>query len=461
MKKITDNKTMPPRELIDNLDRILDAVYNDLLICDGEGRIIVVNSTFENVYGRKRDEILGKTVYELEEEGFFKPSITALVLKDKKRISMQQKTLLGRDKLVTATPVFDDAGKINFVVSYSRDITEIQNLERQIKKYQEELDRLRGEDPEEKIICVSEESKALIARMNTIAAYDANVIITGPSGVGKTMYARQIHKQSARGDGPFIEMNCASIPETLMESELFGYEKGAFTGASEKGKAGFIELADKGTLFLDEISELSLPLQAKLLSVIQDKKVTRVGGVKTKKVDFRLITATHNDLEKAVADGSFREDLFYRLNVLHLDVLPLKQRKEDIIPLCELFLNSFNDRYQKHKEFDAKALQTLLNYSWPGNVRELSNVVERTAMMTEGDRIEKIDFQMMGDRNYLEDAEAFEVIDLNEMLENIERDCFTKAWKKYGSSTKVAEVLSISQPTAYRKLKKYVWSHSK
>lgn len=447
--------------LISNMDLIIDAIHEDLLISDREGRIVTVNSTFEEEYGLKREDVLGKTVYQLEEEGYFKPSIVSRVLKEKRRISLQQKTNMDRDKLVTATPVFDDAGKISFVISYSRDITEIHDLERQIKKYQEELNRLRGGETEDRIICVSEESKAVVAAMKTIAAYDANVIITGPSGVGKTMYARQIHKQSARSSGPFIEMNCASIPETLMESELFGYEKGAFTGASEKGKAGFIELADKGTLFLDEISELSLPLQAKLLSVIQDKRVTRVGGVKPKKVDFRLITATHSDLEKAVADGTFREDLYYRLNVLHLDVLPLNQRKEDIIPLCELFLESFNNRYQKHKEFDAKALQTLLHYTWPGNVRELSNVVERTAMMTEGDKIEKIDFRMTGERNYAEDIEAFDVINLPELLEDMERDCFTKAWKRFGNSTKVAEALSISQPTAYRKLKKYVWDYSK
>lgn len=449
------------KKLIDNIDIILDTTYDDLLISDGDGKVIAVNATFEKMYGLTREDTVGKTIYQLEDEGYFTPSIVALVLKENRKLSLQQTNKAGRDILVTATPVFDDSGKISFVVSYSRDITELLDLQNQVKQYSEELNRLRGGDTEETIISVSKESKAIATSMRTIAAYDASVVITGPSGVGKTLYARQIHKQSARRNGPFIEMNCAAIPETLMESELFGYEKGAFTGASEKGKAGFIELADTGTLFLDEISELSFPLQAKLLSVIQDKTVTRVGGTKAKKVDFRLITATNSDLAKAVSDGAFREDLYYRLNVLHLDVLPLKQRKDDIIPLCEHFLEEFNARYHKHKEFDPKALQSLLNYSWPGNVRELSNIVERTAMMTEGDKISTISFEQIGDPNEFDAAELFDVIDLNHYLENIEREIFRKAWKKYGSSTKVAQALSISQPTAYRKLQKYRKSYSK
>ena len=236
------------KKLIDNIDIILDTTYDDLLISDGDGKVIAVNATFEKIYGLAREDTVGKTIYQLEDEGYFTPSIVALVLKENRKLSLQQTNKAGRDFLVTATPVFDDSGKISFVVSYSRDITELLDLQNQVKQYSEELNRLRGGDTEETIISVSKESKAIATSMRTIAAYDASVVITGPSGVGKTLYARQIHKQSARRNGPFIEMNCAAIPETLMESELFGYEKGAFTGASEKGKAGFIELADTGTL---------------------------------------------------------------------------------------------------------------------------------------------------------------------------------------------------------------------
>lgn len=460
MEKRMRTDAVLTKELMDHIDQILDATYDDLLISDGKGKVIAVNATFEKMYGLAREETLGKTVYQLEAEGYFKPSVVAKTLKEKQKISLQQKTQKGRDVLVTATPVFDDAGEICFVISYSRDITEMVELQRQVEQYREELERLLGGAPEDVVISASEESKAVVTRIKTMAAYDASVIITGPSGVGKTMYARQIHKQSPRSSGPFIEMNCAAIPETLMESELFGYEKGAFTGASEKGKAGFIELADKGTLFLDEISELSIPLQAKLLSVIQDKMVTRVGGVKPKKVDFRLITATNKDLAKAVADGLFREDLYYRLNVLHLDVLPLKDRKADIVPLSEHFLEAFNIRYNKRKEFDPKALQSILNYSWPGNVRELSNIVERTAMMTEGDIIKEISFGANDEFSLQEAVDLFEAIDLNEQLERFEGELYRKAWKKYKSSTKVAKILSVSQPTAHRKIRKYCRDYS-
>lgn len=453
-------KTDLTKELFDNFDLIMDAAHDDLLISDGKGKVIAVNSTFEEMYGVKREDILGKSVFQLEEEGYFKPSIVALVLKEKKKLSLQQETNQNRNVLVTAAPVFGDAGKINFVISYSRDITEMVELQKQVRQYSEELNRLRGGQEEQKIIAESKESRDMQKRLSTMAAYDANVILTGPSGSGKTMYARQIHAQSERKSGPFIEMNCAAIPETLLESELFGYEKGAFTGASEKGKAGLVELAQKGTLFLDEISEMPMSLQAKLLKVIQDKTVTRVGGVKEKKVDFRLITATNQDLATLVREGRFREDLYYRLNVLHLDVLPLASRRDDILPLSEYFLQRFNDEYGQHKRFDLTALKQLQQYRWPGNVRELSNAVERSAMMTHDEVINDIAFGDMGIVDAETIMDSFEEIDLHAHLETIEGEIIRKAWEKYRNSTKVAKALSISQPTAHRKIKKYCDDYS-
>ena len=460
MKQSIESNMIVTRELIDNIDVILDATYDDLLISDGEGKIIAVNSSFEKGYGLTREETLGKTVFQLEKEGYFKPSIVSCVLKEKRRISMQQENNVGRVILVTAMPIFDDGGKICFVVSYSRDITEMVHLEEQVKEYSEELNRLRGRNAGDKIIAESEESREMHERLSTMAAYDANLILTGPSGSGKTMYARLIHQQSGRLKGPFIEVNCAAIPETLLESELFGYERGAFTGASEKGKAGFVELADKGTLFLDEISELPLSLQVKLLKVIQDKVVTRVGGIKEKKVDFRLIAATNKDLTALIKKGIFREDLYYRINVLQLDVLPLAVRKDDILPLAEYFLQKFNTKYGQHKTFSPAALKQLQQYNWPGNVRELSNVVERSAMMTHDDTIKDIAFDDIDITDTEQITDVFEEIDLNAHLETIERKIFRKAWKQYRSSTKVANALSVSQPTAYRKIKKYCSNYS-
>lgn len=448
------------KELIENIDVILDAARDDLLISDGEGRIIAVNSSFEERYGLTREETLGKTVYQLEEAGYFKPSVVSRVLKEKERISLQQENNVGRVILVTATPVFDDNREIRFVISYSRDITEMVQLQKQVKEYSEELNRLRSGSEDNQIIAESKEARDMLESVSTMAAYDANVILTGPSGSGKTMYARQIHQLSERRDGPFIEVNCAAIPESLLESELFGYERGAFTGASEKGKAGFVELADKGTLFLDEISELPLPLQAKLLKVIQDKTVTRVGGTKEKKVDFRLIAATNRDLASLVKEGAFREDLYYRLNVLHLDVLPLAARKDDILPLADHFLRNFNEKYGQHKTFGAEVLKQLRQYKWPGNVRELSNVVERSAMMTREDTIDEVAFGDMDVTDSMQIMDVFEGIDLNAHLEAVEGTIIRRAWEQYRSSTKVAKILSISQPTAHRKIKKYCPDYS-
>lgn len=460
MKDKTAQNSLLTKELTDNIDLILDAIHDDLLITDSQGKVIFVNETFENVYSLSRNQAIGKTVYQLEEEGYFKPSIVSLVLKEKKKLSLRQKTNLGRDVLVTATPVLDENGEILFVFSYSRDITELTELEEKVRQYSEELHRLRSSESKDVIIAESQEAQEMQERLNTMSAYDANVILTGPSGVGKTMYARLIHNQSDRKNGPFVEMNCAAIPETLLESELFGYEKGAFTGASEKGKAGMVELAQKGTLFLDEISELPLSLQAKLLKVIQDKTVTRVGGTKEKKLDFRLITATNRDLSDLVRQGKFREDLYYRLNVLHLDVLPLAERKDDILPLCEYFLQKFNEKYGQEKKFDVTALQRLKRYNWPGNVRELSNVVERSAMMTQETVIKEIAFGDLEPANTAKIMDVFESVDLNAYIEEMEGEIIRKAWDKYKNSSKVAKALAISQPTAYRKIKKYCPDYS-
>ena len=460
MRDETVQNSILTRELTDNIDLILDAIHDDLLITDSQGKVIFVNETFETMYCLSRTQAVGKTVYQLEEEGYFKPSIVSLVLKEKKKLSLRQKTNLGRDVLVTATPILDDDGKILFVFSYSRDITELTELEARVRQYSEELDRLRGSESKDTIIAESQEAQEMQESLKTMSAYDANVILTGPSGVGKTMYARLIHNQSDRKSGPFVEMNCAAIPETLLESELFGYEKGAFTGASEKGKAGMVELAQKGTLFLDEISELPLSLQAKLLKVIQDKTVTRVGGTKEKKLDFRLITATNRDLSELVRQGRFREDLFYRLNVLHLDVLPLAERKDDILPLCEYFLEKFNEKYGQEKKFDVTALQRLKSYNWPGNVRELSNVVERSAMMTQDVVIKEIVFGDLEPADTSKVMDVFESVDLNAYMEDVEGEIIRKAWDKYKNSSKVAKALAISQPTAYRKIKKYCPDYS-
>lgn len=449
------------RELSSHLDLILDVAHDDLLITNGEGIVLKINPAFESVYGLGKDEILGKSVYQLEREGYFKPSIVAIAIEQKKRVTLPQKTNTNRDILVTAMPVYDEYKSLKFVISFSRDITELNelqkkysNLKNEAEQYKSELQRLKNSKNESGIIAESEKSRQVLSNIRRAAEYDANVIITGPSGVGKTMFAKEIHKNSSRRNHAFVEINCAAIPENLLESEFFGYEKGAFTGALEKGKMGLFELANGGTLFLDEVTEIPLTLQAKLLKVLQDKVVNRVGGVSGKQIDFRLVVATNKSLEACIREGTFRDDLYYRLNVFHIEIPPLAERRDDIIPLCRHFLGKFNEKYDREMYFDDSALKKLYNYSWPGNIREVANIIERTAMMTEGSVIGDVFFE--GGMEAEPFGAAGEKINLTEAIEEFEGKIIRSAYEKTHNTAEVARMLSISQPTAYRKVSKYV-----
>ena len=276
------------------------------------------------------------------------------------------------------------------------------------------------------------------------------------------MFARAIHNRSKRKNKPFIEINASAIPESIFEAEVFGYEAGAFTGASKDGKIGLIELADQGTLFFDEIAEIPLDLQVKLLKVLEEKKITRVGGTKSIEVDFRLIVATNRDLEKMVQEGKFRKDLYYRLNVVPLTIPPLRERKEDIYELAQYFLDTYNKKYGFEKVFHPQTLELFQKYDWPGNVRELENLVERLIVTTEGKVIHPEQLPM---HNFLENMnddaswniEMFEEngLKLKEVIEEVEKKWLQRAYRQYKTTYEMAEALGISQATVVRKLKKY------
>ncbi|MCI8646628.1 MAG: sigma 54-interacting transcriptional regulator [Firmicutes bacterium] len=453
---------------MDILFEIMDN-ENDVTLTDGKGIVLRVSDSYEehfnlNAFGLRKEDVIGKTVWELEEMGVFSPSVTSVVLEEKKNATIIQKNKKGENLLVTGIPIFGNQGEISYVVSFNSlhiaGTTSLQSqyerLNAMMQEYNQEINKLRLRDLREKEFINKSKSMENISELiSQIADTNASVLITGETGVGKSMIAKMIHESSNRAEGPFVEINCGTIPENLMESELFGYEKGSFTGANSKGKMGKIELARGGTLFLDEIGEISLNLQIKFLQVIQEKMITRVGGLSKIEVDFRLITATNRNLDQDIQKGVFREDLFYRLNVIPIHIPPLRERREDVLPLIMHFLERFNSQYGRNVALSAEALQILERQVWPGNIRQVENLIERLVVTARSELIRKEELP-----DELEGEAAPQTLDttgeLKELLENYERKIFVDALKKYKTSVAVAKALGIGQTTAARKLRKYI-----
>jgi transcriptional regulator with PAS, ATPase and Fis domain/NAD-dependent dihydropyrimidine dehydrogenase PreA subunit len=308
------------------------------------------------------------------------------------------------------------------------------------------------------VIAYSVEMGKVLHVATKVAQVTTTVLILGESGVGKEVIARFIHNASLRRNGPFVTINCGAIPPNLLESELFGYEAGAFTGAKREGKPGMIEVASLGTLFLDEISDLSLDLQVKLLQVIQQRRLTRVGGIHPIKVDIRIIAATNRDLVRMVEKGEFRADLFYRLNVVPIDIPPLRKRRDDIIPLIYHFLAKHNHAHRYNKTISRETREVLTEYSWPGNVRELENLMERLVVTVEGDEISVDDLpQYVKEQDDAFDSKVIVegVIPLREAVEEVERQLIKHAQEEHETTYEIAKALGVNQSTVVRKLKKY------
>lgn len=445
-----------------NLFSLIESIHNDVVVLNGKGVIIWVSPSFEKTYGLNKEDIIGKTTFEMEQKKIFYPSVAALVLKNKRKTTILEHNKQGENLVVTGIPIFTENNEIKSIISYSFDLDEFLAIKSQYEKqekllnqYSSEIKKLREKDMNlPGIIAKSKQMEKVLSIVLKIASVDTNVLITGESGVGKNLIAHLIHKKSPRQKEPFIEINCGAIPLNLLESELFGYSPGAFTGAQKHGKIGLIELANKGTLFLDEIGELPLNLQVKILKVIQDKTLTPIGGTKSVKVDFRLITATNQDLKSLVQKKRFREDLFYRLNVVPINIPPLRDRKEDILPLILFFLEKMNKKYKKTKTLSSSTIDKLLAYNWPGNVRQLQNIIERIVVISDEDIISIENLP-----EYINNSSINKSIDnlsLKEALTVVEKEMVEKAYKQYKTTVGVAKSLSISQPTAVRKIKKYI-----
>jgi len=444
---------------------IIESMNDDVLITDGNGIILRVFPSFEEVFGISEKEILGTSVYDGERQGLFIPSVVAIALRERKKVTKLQESILGGRFPCTAVPVFNENNEIIRVITYGSstyELTqikelyeELEDLENQMERYSSEIRELREKEisfPE--IISESPQMKSIVQLSVKVAEVDINLLITGESGVGKNLLTKLIHQHSLRRDGPFIEINCGAIPETLLESELFGYEPGSFTGARRDGKIGMIELAHSGTLFLDEIGELSLNLQVKLLKVIQEKKLTKLGGTETTTVDCRIISATNRDLQREIREGNFREDLYYRLNVVPITIPPLRERKEDLLAFITYFLKKANQKYSKKKFFTSDSMDLFLRYYWYGNVRELKNIIERMVITTDRARITPSELPLEL-QNFAPLGTA-EGISLKSAKEMIEKELITKSYKRYKTTVGVAKSLKISQASAARKIKRYI-----
>ncbi|WML36112.1 sigma 54-interacting transcriptional regulator [Clostridium sp. OS1-26] len=442
------------------LKLIMDTTFDQITVTDEKGILQKVSKSCEKTFGMPENEIIGRDVYSLCEKGIFKPSITAEVLKSKKKITIVQETASGRRLLVTGIPMFNEKGKLTRIVNISKDITEHERLQKQLEETEDVLEWFRDEmkrsqiKNKEFIIGNSNPMKKIIELIEHISNMDTTIMLLGETGVGKSFIAKTIHKMSRRRDLPFVQINCGAIPENLIESELFGYEEGAFTGANKKGKKGLLEVAGGGIVFLDEIGELPMQLQVKLLHVLQEKQTYKIGGTEPVDIKARIISATNKDLLKLVKEGKFREDLYYRLNIVPIHIPSLRERKEDIPVFINYFLSKNNQKYNLAKQISLKGYKVLSSYNWPGNIRELENTIERLVVISSRDMIEDSDIfdTFTHIPKYIEELNEF--IPLKVAIEEFEKQILLKAIEKYKTTRKVAEILKIDQSTVVKKMKK-------
>ena len=425
------------------LELIFDNLYNGIYIVDGKGVTIGVNKTFEEMSGFTNSELAGRSLYDLVgKDNYFSGSASLLVLERKCPVTATYSTSTNRKLLVKGRPIFDAHGNIEYIINTIWDLTVVQ--------YSQPIDADTARNQllsEDELITCSEKMVEIIDLALRVAATDSTILLTGESGVGKSLLAKTIHRSSERKNKPLMQINCAAIPESLIESELFGYEAGSFTGADNKGKAGLFEMAQGGTVFLDEISELPLHLQSKLLGAIQDKEFYRVGGRQLQHVDIRLIAATNKDLAKLVSEGNFREDLYYRLNVVPISLPPLRERREDIPTLIQHFTDKYNRKYNSYKKFSESLITQLVSMPWKGNIRELENAVERSIVTTPGNYISCEKVQIPGMEKIIPSG-----VGLKAMLAEKEREILIQAQEQYQTTRRIAAALGISQASVARKL---------
>jgi PAS domain S-box-containing protein len=436
------------------LSALFDSSADGLVITNREGIMLKINPAYEQILGIKAEDFIGKHGTELVRQGVLKDLVAPKVMDTGKVVSIYQE-IQGREVLLTGSPVFDESGQIVMVIANVRDFTELNSLKRRLSEsavklalYQNTISRLNAESIGDGVVINSPEMQEVMEVALKVATVDTTVLITGESGVGKEVIARVIHETSTRAQRQYVQINCGALPPTLIESELFGYVSGAFTGAKAAGKQGLFEAATGGTLLLDEIGDLPFELQVKLLRAIQKREFTKLGGTKVIKADVRIIASTNQDLMSLVEEGRFRKDLFFRLNVVNIRVPALREHASDIPALVDFFVRRFGKKYNLNKRVPAELMQRFLNYSWPGNIRELENTIERLVVLSHGDLLDGSFFDpSIFSNGYLKSQKNRRT--------RTEREALLEAYKRYNSTRKVAAILGINQSTVVRRLKKY------
>lgn len=457
-----------------SLNRQLEAVFNassdGIWVCDGMGKVLSINDASAKLNGIEPEKVVGKNINDLLDSEMFDQSVTAKVLASgKQETVMQFVSRTRRFLLSTGSPSFDEHGNIDMIVVNERDMTELNMLRKEVEesqrvkeKFTEELSDLSLLELERNSIVAECSKMRQLLQMSLKLSHlgASRILILGESGTGKGLLAKLIHKNSQRRKKAFVEINCAALPEQLLEAELFGYEKGAFTDAGAKGKVGLIELANNGTLFLDEIGDMPLPLQAKLLKYLDNQEIRRLGGTESIRITCSIIAATNQDLKDLVSRKLFREDLFYRLNSFVLELPPLRNRAGDVSGLVRFFLKEFNAQYSGRKTISPAGIYWLEAYSFPGNIRELKNVIENAVVLSENNCID--DFIQASVKREPESADvpaSSEIplpdIDLKARIDEVEAQCLRQARQQYATTREMAVALGISQPSVVRKLQKH------
>ena len=446
--------------LTGQLEALFESSYDGIFVTDGEGVGIRSSAAYDRITGVSSSEFIGKNMLELEKEGYISESVTLKVLKSRKTETITQRIRTGKVVLATGNPIFNDKGEVIMVLTNIRDMTDLNKMSHELEQskemtfeYKKRLQELQRASFSDSVVAVSSAMKDVYQIVTRVSGTDATVFMHGETGVGKDMIAEEIHQLSERSKtGVMVKINCGAIPETLIESELFGYAPGAFTGASKGGKPGLFEIADDGTLFLDEIDSMPLVLQSKLLRVLQNFEIRRLGSTISRLVNVRLICASNQDMNELLLKKRFRSDLYYRLNVIPIHIPPLRERPEAISCLVQAFMKRFNQKHSMKKTMSKSCCELLARYPWPGNVRELANVIERLIVLSPGDCImaSELPKELLG-KSGGGNGGGFGA-SLKEQLKNLETKIIADAIEKYGNARHAAMHLKVNPSTICRKL---------